>query len=211
MGKPGENPIQAAIRERLGQLPDELAPLRDAAVRYLRYCSAIPAGGTACQIAHQPWEGPLGYLITVYPPAKKAWFPKYEKAAKVKLPPAIKRLLEAANGFECFGLSVYGMPPSMMKSPPLLDRSVQQCRDIGTANTTWKVGYPVDPKLFHFGGRDYTDDELAGYFLDGTNILAVTQGGTQVGRWPDMTAFLRDELAAAEAISKAETPEEWWH
>lgn len=212
MGKPAENPIKAAIRTRLAELPAELAPLRETATRYLRYCSAIPVGDTSCQIAHRPWEGPLGYLITVYPGAKKAWFPKYEKTHKVKLPPLVRRILTAANGFDCFGLSLFGMPPSMLKSPPLLDRSTQQCFDVGTADRSWKLEYPIDPGFFHFGGRDYTDDELAGYFLDSRGTIhAVTKGGTEVGKWSDLTAFLHDELAAAETISRAETPDDWWH
>jgi len=183
------NPIQSAIRARLDQLPAELAPLRDAALRYLRYCSAVAVGETAVYVAHQPWVGPQSYLITLYPGAPKAWVPTYEKAAKVKLPAAVRKWLAAANGFEFFRLSLYGIPPSMAKSPRLLDRSADQCLDIGTANTTWKVGYPVDPACVHFGARDYTDDELVGYFLDGRGtIRAVTQGGTEVGAWSDVTA-----------------------
>jgi hypothetical protein len=205
------NPIQTAIRARLDQLPAELAPLRDAGLRYLRYCSAITVGDTAVLVAHQPWVGPEAYLITLYPGVRKAWLPKYEKAAGLRIPAAMKRFLAATNGCEAFGLSIYGIPPSMMKVPGLLDRSTRQCRDLGAANRNWKGEYPVDPAHFHFGGRDYTDDELAGYFLDGGGrIHAVTQGGREVGTWSDLTAFLRDELAASEAIARAETPEEWW-
>ncbi len=206
------NPIQTAIRARLEQLPAELAPLRDAALRYLRYCSAVAVGDAAVLVAHQPWVGPEAYLFTLYPGARKAWVPKFEKAAGIKIPAAVRRLLAAANGCEAFGLSLYGIPPSMMEKPGVLDRSRRQCRDLGAANRHWRAEYRADPADFHIGSRDYTDDELAGYFLGGGGgIRAVTQGGREVGVWSDVSAFLRDELAAAEKIVRAETPEEWWH
>jgi hypothetical protein len=163
-------------------------------------------------VAHQPWVGPEADLITLYPGAGKAWVPKYEKAAGIRIPAAVRRVLAAANGCEAFGLSLYGIPPSMMEKPGVLDRSRRQCRDLGAANRHWKGEYPVDPEDFHLGSRDYTDDELAGYFPDGRGrIRAVTQGGREVGAWSDVTTFLRDELAAAEKLVHAETPEEWWH
>ena len=99
------NPIQKAIRARLAQLPAELEPLRDAGLRYLRYCSALAVGDAAVLVAHQPWVGPEAYLITLYPGAKKAWVPKYEKSTGIKIPAAAKRFLAATNGCEAFGLS----------------------------------------------------------------------------------------------------------
>jgi hypothetical protein len=206
------NPTQIAIRSRLEKLPAELAPLRDAGLRYLQYCSAIEIGGGALLVAHQPWVGPEAYLITLYPGVMKAWLPKYERATGVRIPALIKRCLTLVNGCEFFGLSIYGIPPSMAKKPGILDRSKRQCRDIGAANKHWKGEYGVDPAYFHYGGRDYTDDELVGYFLDGGDLIhAVTQSGREVGKWSKLADFLQEELAASERIVRTETPDEWWH
>lgn len=205
------NPIEKKIRARLNRLPADLAPVKEACVRYLRYCSAMDIDDGASLIAHQPWVGPEAYLLVVYPSAPKSWFPKYEKLARLKFPPLIKRLLTNANGCELFGISIYGMTPSMVQKG-LLDRSKCQCRDIGTANQHWKHEYPVAPDFFHFGARDYSDTELAGYFLAAdSRIHAITRGGKAIGTWTSLKEFLHDELAVSEKLMCAKIKKDWWH
>jgi hypothetical protein len=205
------NPVQKRIQARLNRLPAELAPIRETGVRYLRYCSAIEIDDGALLIAHQPWVGPEAYLLVVYPGAEKAWFPKYEKRTRLKVPPLMKRFLAAANGCELLGVSIYGMTPSMVKKG-LLARSQRQCLDIGTANHYWKHEYPIDPEFFHFGARDLSDTQLAGYFLDAANrIHAISQSGKVVGVWTSLKEFLHEELAASAKLRSAKIPEEWWH
>jgi hypothetical protein len=205
------NPIQKSIRARLNRLPAELAPLKAACQRCLRYCCAVEIDDATLLLGHQPWVGPEGYLITLFPGAKPAWFSKYHKKTGVKIPSMLQRFLTVSNGCEAFGLSIYGMTPSMLKEG-LLDRSARQCLDIGTANRHWKHEFPIDPSYFHFGARDFSDTELAGYFLDSENrIHAIRQGGKAVGVWSSMKTFLHDELAAAEKLACAKVPEAWWH
>src|SRR5262249_31239360 len=205
------NPVEKKIRARLNRLPADLAPIKDAGVRYLRYCSAIEIDDGALLIGHQPWEGPEAYMLVVYLGAEKSWFPRYEKRTGLRFPPLIKRLLTGTNGCELFGISIYGMTPSMV-TEGLLDRQRRQCLDIGTANRNWKREYPIGPDFFHFGTRDYSYNELAGYSLDGDNrVHAITQGGKSVGAWTSLRDFLRDELATSEKLKCAKIKGDWWH
>jgi hypothetical protein len=205
------NPVQRKLRARLDRLPVELRPIKEACLRYLRYCSAMENNDGASLIGHQPWEAPEAYLLILYPGAMQSWFPKYEKLGRFKFPPLIKRLLTSTNGCELFGMSIYSMTPSMVQKG-LLDRSKRQCLDIGTANQNWKLGYPIDPNFFHFGSRDYSETELAGYFLDAKNhIHAITQSGKEFGSWTTLKEFLHDELAASEKLECTNIKKDWWH
>jgi hypothetical protein len=62
------NPVQNKLKARLNRLPVELAPVKEACLRYLRYCSAMEIDDGASLIAHQPWEGPEAYLLVVSVP-----------------------------------------------------------------------------------------------------------------------------------------------
>ncbi|MHC1743537.1 MAG: hypothetical protein AB9873_10955 [Syntrophobacteraceae bacterium] len=66
------NPVKERIGLRLDDFPEELAPLRDTARRYLRHCSAIEVDDTVL-IGQTRWNGPLAYAFRLYPPAKKTW------------------------------------------------------------------------------------------------------------------------------------------
>jgi hypothetical protein len=205
------NPVQDKIRDHLDSFPPELAPLSDAARRYLRYCSAIDIDDTI-MIAHQPWDGPLGYTFRLFPGAKKSWFVKYGKLHDIRIPTMIRSLLASVNGCEAFGISIYGMPPSMLRNPPLLDRSTAQCLDLATANQDWKHEFQgVADEAFHFGARYYTDEENTGYFLLGKTIVSMLNDGQVLGQWNDMKSFLADELRESEKRECLEIPSEWWH
>ncbi|MGZ8940983.1 MAG: hypothetical protein ACXW32_17395 [Limisphaerales bacterium] len=160
-------------------------------------------------IAHQPWIAPLSYAIRLYPAAKSGWFAKYRKLHGLTIPTVVRSILSVANGLHVFGFSIYGMPPSMLKVPPMLDRSRMQCFDIGTANTSWKHAYGMQAEAFLFGGREYSDEQNCGYFLRGNTIVSKLRGGQTVGEWNELVGFLRDELKTAEERSGKSTPAEW--
>lgn len=206
------NPVQDRIREHLDSLPADLAPLVKSARRHQRRCSAVATDGTLL-IAHQPWVAPEAYALRLHPGAKKPWFAKYAKLHDIRIPTGLRPLLTAVNGCSAFGMSIYGMPPSMLNDPPLLDRSSIQCMDIATANTDWKHEFEgVESGAFHFGGRDYSDDEVTGYFLTGkSTVSSVLPDGKVVGTWNDIPSFLTDELAASEKLECADIPKDWWH
>ena len=205
------NPIKNTILERLGNLDEVLEPLARVCERYLRYCSAIDPTDETLLIGHQPWIGPEAYAVRVFPAAKKSWFKKYTAIHGLKFPSDYKLILSSVNGIDAFGLSLYGIPPSMVKDRPLLDRSKVHCLDIGRANIHWKKSFPGHEERFHFGGRNYSYTQNSAYFWDRRGeIIAVLKTGEVVGRWSDFRAFLSDELRAAEDYYQSQTPEQWW-
>ena len=205
------NPVQTRIGNRVGLFPRELAPLKDACHRYLRFCCAVDTDDTV-MIAHRPWVAPLNYLITLYPGAKPSWFGKYRQLHGITIPPVLRSLLSVTNGCFVFGLSLFGMPPSMRKNPPMLDRTRLQCLDIASANQHWKQQYATHSQHFYFGSRYYSDCENAAYFLVGrTSIVAVLKDGNVIGEWSDLGSFLNDEIQASEKRECSDVPEDWWH
>ena len=205
------NPAQHKIQRRLDSFPPELRPLTDASQRYLKFCSAIDVDETAL-IAHQPWKAPLAYAFHLYPPAKEAWFSKFEKIHQVAVPAPLRPVLRTFSGCFAFGISLFGISPSMLQSPPLISRRELQCHNLATANTHWKFEYKVDENAFHFGGRAYSSDENSGYFLYGkSTVLSILKDGSIVGQWDNFTSFLMDELAASEDLEFAKIPSDWWH
>src|SRR5205807_1908966 len=114
--------------------------------------SAVDLDETA-MIAHQAWTGPESYLIRLFRGARPTWFAKYGRLHGFNVPPALKPLLIVTNGCFMFGMSLFGMTPSMLRNPPLLDRSRVQCHDLSLANRSWKIEYRAPADHFHFGCR----------------------------------------------------------
>jgi hypothetical protein len=196
------DPIRLEIKDYLNSLPGELSAIRDLALRYLTYCSSIDVHGTI-QIAHRPWVAPLNYAVSLFPPAKKAWIKTFKGK---RIPNSYGGFLLATNGLFAFGLTLYGLPPSLQGNPPLLDRSKLQCLDLGAANEDWIFDYEVDRSLLYFGGREYSYTENSGYFVSGTGsqIQAIRKNGEILGQWVSFAEFLSDELKEAEAAAKKE-------
>jgi hypothetical protein len=193
------DPIRLKIKEYVDSLPPELSALRDLALRYLPYCSSIDTDGKI-QIAHRPWVAPLNYSITLFPPAKKTWIKKFKGW---HIPDSYRDLLLATNALFAFGLSLYGLTPSLQGNPPLLDRSRLQCLDIGLANQDWIFEYEVDRALLYFGGKEYSFTENSGYFMSSDGqVQAIRKSGKVLGRWDSLAQFLQDELNEAEATAK---------
>jgi hypothetical protein len=204
------NPIKERIRKRLNELPSELEPIRDACLRYLHRCCAVGSDDTLL-VGHQPWDGLHSYLCRLFPGAKKTWFARYSKLHGLQIPPTVRRFLSCANGATFFGLSIFGMSPSMLQDPPLMNRSVVQCLDVSEANTFWKHEYRAEDTGFHFGSRDFSDTEVLGYFVgDCGGIRAIRKSGEVVGEWMDVTTFLKDELPRAEKLALESIASDWW-
>ena len=97
----------------------------------------------------------------------------------------------------------YGIPQSLLGDPPLLDRSRTEGLDIGSAILHWADEYSAPPTGTHFGGRGYSDNENSGYFIDSRGTIEATlKDGTRVGRWMDITSWLRNELPLALAVEQ---------
>ena len=207
------NPVQLEILRRLDGFPDDLAILRDRAVRCARYCSSISSDDTL-QLGHQPWVGPEAYAVRLFAPARKAWFAAFKERTGRTIPAAYREALLTVNGCSFFDLELYGRPPSMQSREPRVDRSRPQPLDLATANLGWIHEYATDAGQFYFGGRSWTAEENVGYFwLDGRKptLRSIRKSGEVVGEWAGLHALLADELEAAERSSIEDTPSDWWH
>ena len=201
------NPTKVKIEEYLNSLPSELFPLKEAGRRYLKYCCAIDTDESV-HIAHRPWVAPLNYAMTFFSPAKKVWIKRFEIK---RIPEPYQEILLATNGLFAFGISLFGLAPSMQLSPPRLDRSRLQCLDISLANNDWIGRYEVDQDLFHFGSREFSYTENTGYFMtDESKIQSYRTSGELVQEWKGLSEFLEHELCIAEQIAKEQMAEDWW-
>jgi len=189
-----------SIATRLSELPDFLAPLKVAASRYLHYPSMCATDGTV-SIGHRPWVAELNYMFVLFPGVNSVALERYSRRFGVEVPSAYADFLRAVGGAFCFGMSLYGIPPSMLGVLPLLDRSVLQCHDLATGVRYWAAGYQLPTELFHFGGRHYSYRENIGYFIDQHGgLLAATKQGKVVGEWSNLTDLLMDELRVSEEL-----------
>jgi hypothetical protein len=150
--------------EQLGRWPAELAPLDEAVRRWLPRSSRLSARGMMC-IGHQPWVAPEGYAITLYPGLTREDLARYCQRFQLQVPPIYADFLQWTNGAFLFGMSLAGVPQSMLEKG-LLDRQVLQCHDLATCATSWTHEFRGVPAgAFHFGSRDWSSRAIAGYFI----------------------------------------------
>jgi hypothetical protein len=122
------------IQKRLDALPDFLAPLKQAASRYLKYPGVIGKDGVM-DIGHRPWVAELNYMLMLYPGIEPDALNRYGRRFEFRVPDVYAGFLRAVNGGFFFGMSLCAVPLSMLGNPPHLDRWILQCHDLGTAAT----------------------------------------------------------------------------
>jgi hypothetical protein len=115
------------------------------------------------------------------------------------------------NGCSAYGLSLFGLPASLPRDPRLLDRREGQPLDLAEANSSWTREYEGAGDEFHFGGREWTDEENVGYFWSEKRLCSRRSSGEVVGEWENLRAMLSDELSAAERAFTRANPSRWWH
>jgi hypothetical protein len=185
---------------RLDALPADLGPLADAA-RALLGQPCGPSADGVLRLGHRPWVAPENYAITLYPGLPADTLARYAGRFGLDVPPVYAGFLAAVNGAFCFGMSLAGVPASMLGIPPLLDRSTLQCHDLGSSAGLWAFEYRRLPAgAFGFGHRHYSHRENVGYFVAGDRILSIRKSGKVVGEWGGLADFLRDELPASAAL-----------
>jgi hypothetical protein len=197
-----------AIQEQLDRYPPLVAPLRDAAKRYLKYPSELATDGMI-NIGHRPWVAELNYMFMMCPGIEETKLDRYAGRFQIEIPDVYRAFLKAVNGGFYFGMSLCGVPSSMLGAIPLLDRSTLQCHDLATAVTLWADEYRGVSGLFHFGGRHFSHRENVGYFLDHERIISKKKNGKIVGEWTDFTEFLTEELKASEELEEKLHPSQW--
>jgi SMI1/KNR4 family protein SUKH-1 len=197
------------IAQRLDTLPDLLAALKEAASRYLKYPSVLGKDGVM-DIGHRPWVAELNYMLMVYPGIDADSLSRYCRRFEIQVPEIYADFLRSVNGGFFFGMSLCGVPHSMLGNPPLLDRRILQCHDLATAATQWIDEYRVPSGFFHFGGRYFSYRENLAYFFDGQNRIVSVRGKKKIiGEWSSFADFLSEELKESEKLEEQRRPAKW--
>lgn len=198
-----------AIQKQLDSLPVVFTPLKEAASRYLKYPGVIGKDGVM-NIGHRPWVAELNYMLMMYPGINIDALNRYCRLFGIQVPEVYTEFLRVVNGGFFFGMSLCGVPLSMLDNPPLLNRSILQCHDLATAVTLWIGEYDVPKEFFHFGGRHFSSSENVGYFFDGENRIVCVWGKKKViAEWTSFTDFLKDELTVSEKLEEELHPAKW--
>ena len=188
------------IRSFLRKIPSKFNPIAQIAESYLKYSSKIESD-QSIKIAHNPAEFPEHYGISLYPAAEKSYFKQYLKNFDREIPSIYKEFLQAINGAFILEMQLFGLTPSLYRHG-LLDRTILQCLDVGSANSEWKHEYEnISESEFHFGGRGWTETENLGYFLntDG-RIFVKRKNGLILAQYENFSDFLRPEIEASEKL-----------
>jgi hypothetical protein len=157
-----------------------------------------------CAFLIGPVIGSEAYACILYPNIDSDTIERYEAIHHartpryVSIPRFYKEILGHLNGAFIFGTALFGVPSSMAQNPPMLDRSVQQPHDIGTANEDWRHEYQVDRSRFFFASGSHSHTENVGYFLTPDNgVEGYLREGTEIARWDDFASFLTAEIDRA--------------
>jgi hypothetical protein len=195
------------IDARLQALAGELAPIRQTAERLVDQTAKVEASVETILISHRPAIGTEAYAIALYPGVPEELIADYEQIqsehlpAKFTIPGAYRTLLQVLNGAEVYQMSLYGLPISMSRNPPLLNRSLRQPLDLATANIYWKTPYRPSESQFNFGSGPYSEDENLAYFLNpDRSIEARRTGGVVFGTWVSLEEFLAQEIPRVESL-----------
>jgi hypothetical protein len=129
---------------------------------------------------------------------------RYERLHNIKIPRFYREILLVVSGAHIYELSLYGISPSMLQNPPLLDRSTSQPFDLGTAVNNWSNEFEGHSNSFHFGGAPFSDDENVGYFYSKeSGFYSARNNGQIVNTWKRFDMFLRDEIARTKEMYPA--------
>lgn len=140
---------------------------------------------------NDPSIAPFYFGFEIWPGLEKSGIEQYCRRFEVEIPDSYIDILHQANGVKLGKLNLYGIPISMLKEPPLLNRSIRQPLDIGTANLHWRKSFKDFSSKFHFGGIKWTFSENAGVFLDDSGIIvAVLKTGEVVQEFENYEKLL---------------------
>jgi hypothetical protein len=185
----------------LGNLTGSLTPIRDLAVRLRGPDTQTDAVSGALCISQRPKVAPGAYALWIFPGIAEGLVSVYEEIHHCHVVELYRQFLQCMNGAHLFEITLFGIPPSMARRPPQLDRSTAWPMDIGTAQENWRLDYPSSSTDFFIGYGPYSDDEHLGYFLwPNGGIEALRRNGDRHGQWNDLRSFLTDEIARAEAV-----------
>jgi hypothetical protein len=179
--------------------PEYLDHLSDAATALAPRGSVREVNGGAILIGPRPDIGALAYDVVLHPPISPQELGAYEHLAGFVVPPLLSEMLLALNGCKFFELSVYGVPLSMTREPPLLDRSTRAPLDLGSGRW-WRVNYLEAPESgVLFASRNVSDDGQVGFFLTPTGAVVGVANGKSLapqdaGSWPSLSTWWASQL-----------------
>jgi len=195
------------INTRLRAFTEELEPIRQAAERLVDQTAKLEIPEGTILISHRPAIGTEAYAIVLHPGVPEERIAGYEEIqsgrhpASFGIPWAYRALLQVLNGADLFQMSLYGLPGSMSRGLPLLNRLVRQPLDLATANFNWKRQYKPCESQFHFGSGPYSNTENVGYFLNPDQSVEIRRAGGEIfGAWASMGIFLAQEIIRVESL-----------
>ncbi|MFN7920183.1 MAG: hypothetical protein U0Q16_08805 [Bryobacteraceae bacterium] len=193
------------IQRFIGDLVGPLLPNADVARRHLPAEAEFDAKSGALRIDRRPKIAPEAYCLVLYPGISERDQDRYRdiQVANRRGPipaiaPEYKAILAHLNGAFLFQASLFGIPRSMLRTPPLLDRSTLQPIDLLSSNIQSRYG--ADPGLFHFGAGPFTDTENVGYFCDAGRVKAYLRGGRLLHEYASFREFFTEELMRLKSI-----------
>ncbi len=193
------------IIERIETFPNEYNSIKIQIKRYLGNNSNIDE--LVLNVLHRPWVAKLNWGIMLYKEVKTDWFAIYLAETGKEIPDFYKDFLKYINGGFIYGISLYGLTPSVFESG-LLNRTVLQCLNLVTANTYWIAEYKVEKDLFHFASRNYTYEENVGYFFKDGVIFCYRKNGELLKQWNSLEEMLNEEIEIAEKDMLNKIPQE---
>jgi len=192
------------VQKFLDKLGPDFQPLKKQVEKYFDSHSRITPEGTL-QVFKCPWVAPLNFGVIIFSPANDDFIDNYKKRTNKTIPGFYSDILRQLNGCFIYGFSLFGLPKSFYANN-LLDRSVLQQYDLGTANMHWIHDYKSSKNAFYFGGRTYSYDENIGYFLENNKIFALRENGKIISEWTSLVDFLNDEIDLAEKMMLDKKP-----
>ncbi len=186
--------------EIIAGLTNDLEPISRLANRML--AEDLPCGSAhgRLQLSERPHVGEEAYAVTLFMGVETEVIERYQILHKIEIPESYREILRMLNGANLFRLNLYGLPASMTKDPPLLDRTEIQPLDLATANRNWRHPFTADGSLFQIGGGPWSASENLGYFLSSDGgVRALRKQDLLVSSWSSVEKFLEDELPRVEA------------
>lgn len=181
-------------------LTDDLEPVARLARRFSGHDSCVDPISGGAFLSHRPGIAPEAYALRIYAGVGDSIITEYEEVRGITICPAYRDVLRKMNGAILFGLSLFGLPASMTKRPPLLNRSTVWPLDIATAQKQWRAPFKVPIDWLFVGFGPYSSKEHLGYFITpGDSVEARRKGGEKVEGWSSLRSFLEHELPRAEA------------
>ena len=117
----------------LQQLTDDLEPIGLLASRFIGRDNCLDPISGAALLSHRPKIAPMAYALRIYPGVDDQMIAEYEDIHKIMICPTYRAVLRKMNGASLFKVSLFGLPASMAKRPPLMDRTTAWTLDIATA------------------------------------------------------------------------------